>query len=118
MAQIHHVGIALLPGVAAVVFALGGGPAQLGKEAGILRRGRKRLLPKGLVSLQQWPQFGEIGHRQGGLILGAHRLTALIIGVADGGAQRRAVHIRVFRQRSKPAGIKPAVARLLLLGGH
>ena len=118
MAQVHHVSIALFTGVTAVVLALDGGPAQFGKEAGILRRGRERLLPKRLVSLQQWIQFGEVGHGQGGLILGAYRLAALVIGVADGNAQRRAIHIRIFRQRPKPAGIKPAVARLHLLGGH
>ena len=118
MAQIHHVGVALLPGVAAVVLTPGGGPAQFGKEAGILRRSRERLLSKGLVGIQQRFQSGEVGHGQGGLILGAHRLAALVIGVADGGAQRCAVHIRIFRQRPQPAGIEPAVARLHLFGGH
>ena len=118
MPQIHHVSVALFTGVAAVVLALGGSPAQFGEEAGVLHRRSKRLLPKGLVSLQQRIQLGEVGHGQGGLILGAHRLAALVIGVADGNAQRRAVHIRICCQRPKPAGIKPAVARLHLLGGH
>ena len=118
MAHVHHVGKALLPGVAAVVLALGGGAAQLREEGGILRRGGQRLLAEGLVGVQQRRQLSQIRQGEGGLILRPHGLAALVIAVADGAAQLCAVHSRIRRQGPQPAGIQPAVGRLHLLGGH
>ena len=118
MAHVHHVGEALLSGVAAVVLALGGGAAQLREEGGVLRRGRQRLLTEGLVGLQQRRQLSQIRQGEGGLLLGAHGLAALVIAVADGAAQPGAVHSRVLYQGPQPAGIQPAVGRLHFLGGH
>lgn len=118
VAQVHHVGVALLPGVAAVVLALGGGPAQLGEEARILRRCREGFLPEGLIGVQQGSELGQVGDGEGGLLRGAHGPAALIVGVADGDAQSRPVHGRILGQLAQPAGVEPAVARLRLLGGH
>ena len=118
MAHVHHVGKALLPGVAAVVLALGGGAAQLREEGGVLRRGRQRLLTESLVGVQQRRQLSQIRQGEGGLILRPHGLAALVIAVADGAAQPGAVHGRILCQGPQPAGIQPAVGRLHFLGGH
>ena len=118
VSQVDHVGVALLPGVTAVVFALGSGTAQLCKEAGILGSGGKGLLAEGFISLQQRRQLGKVGKGQGGLILGAYRLTAFVIGIADGNTQVVAFHGGIRSQLTQPTGIEPAIARLHFLRGH
>ena len=52
VAQVHHVGVALLTGVAAVVLALGRGAAQLGEEGGVLGGHGEGLLAEGLIGVQ------------------------------------------------------------------
>ena len=118
VAQVHHVGEALLTGVAAVVLALGGGAAQLGEEGGVLGGHGEGLLAEGLIGVQQGGELGQVGEGQGGLVLGAGLLAALIIRVADDGAQLLAVHGGVLGQSARPAGVEPAVARLGLFRGH
>ena len=49
MAQIHHVGIALLAGVAAVVLTLCRHTAQTGEEAGVGARGSQRLFSEAFI---------------------------------------------------------------------
>ena len=117
-AQIHHVGIALLAGVAAVILGAGRRTAEPGQEAGILRRGGQRLRAEFLIGVQQSLYLRQVGDGQRGAVLRLHRLAALVIGVADHLAQRRAVHGRIVRQRLYPLGVVPAVGRLRLLGGH
>ena len=118
MAEVHHVGVALFPGIAAVVFALGRRSGKLGEEGGIVARQRQRLCAEDLVGVQQRTNLGKIGEGQGGVILRPHSLTAAIVGVADDFAKRRTVHGGLLRQCAYPLGIVPAVGRLRFLRGH
>ena len=118
MAQIHHVGIALLTGVAAVVLRLCRHATHLGEEARIGAGGGQRLLAEALIGVQQVAHLGQVGHGQGGIVLGAHQLAAPVIGVADDTAQRRAVHGGLLGQRAHPLGVIPAVGGLRLLRRH
>ena len=61
VAQIHHVGVALLTGVAAVVFALCGNAGKPGEEPGILAGSGQRFSAKGLIGLQQRAGAGQVG---------------------------------------------------------
>ena len=118
VAQVHHVGVALLAGVAAVVLAAVRHAGKPREEGRVLAGGAQRLRAVALIGRQQRPDLGQVGERQRHTVLRARQLAAGVVRIADGASQSGAVHGRLFRQRAHPVGVVPAVARLRLLRRH
>ena len=118
LAHVHHVEIALLAGVAAVVFRVLRAARKLGEKlARVLRGGLQRLDAVCAVSGEQRRRFRYVGDGQGRNLVHVVFLAAGEIGVANSFAESRAAHGGIFCQRVDPAGVVPAAARLAFLRG-
>ena len=116
MPEVHHVGVALLLGVAAVVFAALRCARKLREERRVGASCAERFRAKGLVRRKKRSDLGEVRHRKCRVVLRADRFAARHVRVADNFAKLRAVHARILRQRAAPLRVVPAVCGLGLFG--
>ena len=118
-AEVHHVVVALLAGVAAVIFRGVRAPGEGGEKLARIRGGGlERLDAVRAVSGRQRGGFRDVGEGQRRHFFHVVFFAAFHIGVADRLAESRAAHGGVPGQRADPAAVVPAAARLDFLRGH